>query len=141
MLSRPQGSAPRDVKCPSSPAEAKHAAYASPCMFSRLERDVIECFLVLHMDFGHPRLGYETHPEECFDSNLVIMCHTWRRRGRQSPHSFEWRFDIHCVYTRSVFLPSERSTAEKPYSPKERLSVLFLDNRLLGIWSWDWLLA
>ncbi|KAH9597414.1 hypothetical protein LSM04_004394 [Trypanosoma melophagium] len=37
--SPPQGSAPRDVKCPSSPAEAKHAAHASPCMFSRLERD------------------------------------------------------------------------------------------------------
>ncbi|KAH9577752.1 hypothetical protein LSM04_002463 [Trypanosoma melophagium] len=33
------GSAPRDVKCPSSPAEAKHAAHASPCTFSRLERD------------------------------------------------------------------------------------------------------
>jgi hypothetical protein len=43
---RPQGSAPRDVKCPSSPAVAEHAAHASPCMFSRLERDVC-CGLLL----------------------------------------------------------------------------------------------
>ena len=41
---RPQGSAPRDVRCPSSPTEVKHAAHASPCMFSRLERDVVCVF-------------------------------------------------------------------------------------------------
>lgn len=27
-------------KCPSSPTEMEHAAHASPCMFSRLERDL-----------------------------------------------------------------------------------------------------
>jgi hypothetical protein len=48
MKSRPLGLAPRDVKCPSSPGQRpKRAAHASPCMFSRLERDVESgCFLV-----------------------------------------------------------------------------------------------
>lgn len=31
-------------KCPSSPTIVKHAAHASPCMFSRLERDVGKSF-------------------------------------------------------------------------------------------------
>ena len=41
MKSRLQGSTSRDVKCPSSPGTSpRHAVYASPCVFSRLERDV-----------------------------------------------------------------------------------------------------
>lgn len=33
-------------KCPSSPTEVEHAAHASPCMFSRLERDVSGVWLL-----------------------------------------------------------------------------------------------
>jgi hypothetical protein len=69
-----QGSAPRDVKCPSSPTEVKHAAHASPCMFSRLERDVSSFFVVTFSDFCHERLVYETlHSVDFVLKCLVIM--------------------------------------------------------------------
>ena len=40
MKIRPQGLAPRDVGSLELQLTLKHTAYASPCMFSRLERDV-----------------------------------------------------------------------------------------------------
>jgi len=53
-------------KCPLSPTEVKHAAHASPCMFSRLERDVKGvCFVIDQQAFGVCELP-------CFGGNFEL---------------------------------------------------------------------
>lgn len=59
-------------KCPSSPTEVKHAAHASPCMFSRLERDVKLLFGVFRWPCLPPPIyiyrgrGKASHSDEEF---------------------------------------------------------------------------
>jgi len=137
---RAQGSAPRDVKCPSSPTEVKHAAHASPCMFSRLERDVSVFFCC-----GPSRISATSVwcMKRCTRWILfLISCdhgYTLRQRGEQCPQLFRWRFDD-CVFFCFVPRVCETVSPHHWHTHLKGVKPKFL-LLMVGIWSWDWLLA
>jgi hypothetical protein len=73
-------------KCPlSSDQRPKHTAYASQCMFSRLERDVVRLKVVgAFAALGWRSQNVQYHGVMCANvvNILVNMCYTWRHRGR-----------------------------------------------------------
>ena len=71
MKIRPQGLAPRDVRSLEPQLTPRHTAYASPCMFSRLERDVKE-FVVYLLGLMIFYFHIMNATMEDFDSNLNV---------------------------------------------------------------------
>lgn len=84
-------------RVPLEPRSARRTAYASPCMFSRLERDVVGVFCwvvpmrrsVTHV-WGAIRVQW---PRLLLKTCLVIICFTLRLRGSRRLQLLEWRFD------------------------------------------------
>ena len=104
-------------RVPLEPRNARRTAYASPCMFSRLERDVVcvFCWVVpgprpaAHV-WGAIRVQW---PRLLLKTCLVIICFTLRLRGSRRLQLLEWRFDG-CVssYKCCVGPPSCRRPCE-----------------------------
>jgi len=90
-------------------------------------------------DFRHQRLVYGLLPVVCFFECLVIMDILCAFEESNAPNCLDGD-SITCVF--DVWQPLSATHRTVSYSPQMRLMgikpLLFL---VLGIWSWDWLLA
>lgn len=105
----------------------KHAAHASPCMFSRLERDVSVFFCC-----GPSRISATSVwcMKRCTRWILfLISCdhgYTLRQRGEQCPQLFRWRFDDCVFFLFCTTRLRNRLTASLAYSPQRGKTEVFV---------------
>lgn len=88
-------------------------------------------------DFRHERLVYETlHPVDFFEC-LVIMDILCASEESNAPNCLDGDSMIVCCFCfyHAIAEPFHRIVA---YSPQRKTEVFVL---MVGIWSWDWLLA